>query len=189
METLAKVGYSIKINDAELEIADQLQDGFRVDFNMKYSAILSKNARNSVKTHKKPEIIKERAKGVYKGSPFEIVHYHNDVLIMRIKDRNVKNFVDILRYLSREVVKCNPICSLTTLYTSKKTGPAGSYETLIVWDKKNPEKTMMSIANNDCFWLKNNEKIIKASPHNGRKLSPYKIDANQTVLIADEKCM
>lgn len=186
---------TIKINGAEPEVCDLLEDDFRVNFNMKYSAIFSKTREatenlkieKSIENSKKPKI-KERAKGTYKGSSFEFVHYLNNVFIMRIKDKNVENFLGISRYLSREVINDKPICSLTIVDVNEEPYGLG-YESLIIWDKFNPEKTLKSVANNNCFWLKSNEKIVEVNTHNGRKLSPYKADANQTMLIADEKCM
>lgn len=186
METEAKVGYTVKIGNAKSEICDLLEDDFRVDFNMKYSAIFSKT-KKSIKNSKKPKI-QERAKGIYKGSSFEFVQYINNIFIMRIKDKNIEKFLDISRYLSREVIKDKPICSLTTMDVKEESYDSG-YETLIIWDKFNPEETMKSVANHNCFWLNQNERVVEVKTHNGRKLSPYRADANQTVLIADEKCM
>ena len=183
----------IKIKNAKLEISDLLENTFRVEINSKYSALTSINAKKQTYYFGKPELnpIRERVTGIYKGKPFEINHYFDNVLVFRASEADFIEFKSILRFISQEIISEKPVCSVATIDNSKRISNFSRKNILMIWDSTNPEITMASAisGNGGCYWLNENEKILKIKTHNGRKLCTYNNSANQMPLIAEERCM
>lgn len=196
MEAKPKMCYVIKIKNPRLKISDLLKNEFRVEINSKYSALQSKDSiYKKIKLvdelNKKLDFptIKERAEGSYKGLPFEINQYSDEVLVMRINEASVPDFQSIFRFVSRDVIHCKPICSVITVKGIEKANFLNSKSVLLIWDKQNPENTVKDVLAGNCYWLKKDEKIVVINTLNGRKLCTYKTGINHMPLIANERSM